>query len=336
MFAWCKFLLIIQQFFYNKEIEMKNLTKIFGAIIGTFFVTDGGVTLSEVNRIQAEHKQANDGFWTKVSEAVSGVFRQVVSFVGSGSASIPRELDVTKITVEEIGGYTAVAERNAKISVLMHSVKLWKRLQEELQKMDLRLHVVDSLPVAPEAPARPVSGTVCRPEDFMDLQKVDEMIANLKSDVLARFDFAFWKRANELNSRAAAIGKLLSEQDAFFRKLVSPLPQGGSQVNQTGVVITSWKRAYSETEAGELSELRDRLQIEYNDLQKQLNSCRKQIKDAVREYNLEQERQYQSVYGIYQVAAKTHNLEMERVRSAAETLRQEALQEIASLKVRTE
>ena len=170
----------------------------------------------------------------------------------------------------------------------------------------------------------------------MELQNIDEMIANLKSEVLARFDFAFWKKANELNSRAAAIGKLLSEQGAFFRKLVSPLPQGGSQVNQTGVVITSWKRSYTDEEAKGLQELRDQLQIEYNNLQKQLNSCRKQIKDAVREFNLEEERRYQSVYGIYQVKAKEHNLEMERIRSAAETLRQEALQEIASLKVRTE
>src|SRR3989344_2849999 len=163
----------------------------------------------------------------------------------------------------------------------------------------------------------------------MEMQNIDEMISSMKSEVLAKFDFAFWKKANELNSRAATIGKLLSEQGAFFRKLVSPLPQGSSQVNQTGVVITGWKRSYSEEEAKGLQELRDRLQAEYNDLQKQLNSCRKQIKDAVREHNANEERRYQSAYGVYKVAAEKHTLEMERIRSAAETLRQEALQELA-------
>jgi hypothetical protein len=82
--------------------------------------------------------------------------------------------------------------------------------------------------------------------------------------------------------------------------------------------------------------LRDELQSEYNGLQQQLNGCRKQIKDAVRVYNLDAERQYQTAYGLYQVEERKHSLEMERIRSAAEILRQQALQEIASLRVRVE
>jgi hypothetical protein len=320
---------------YKREIEMK-LTKIFGSVVATFFVAEGGVSLSEVARIQAESKQLNDGFWTKIQNAVNGVFQRVVQVIGGGSSGDPREIDTVKITVGEIGDYAGVAERNAHTAVLMHAVKLWKSLQAKLQNMDLHEHVVDSLPEAPVAPLRPTVGTVCRTEEFVELQNIDEMIANLKSEVLARFDFAFWKKANELNSRAAAIGKLLSEQGAFFRRLVSVTPAGETQTVQTGVVITSWKYAYSGTEANGLVELREKLQAEYNDLQRQLNGHRKQVKDAVREYNLEQERAYQLVFGTYQIAAKAHNLEMERVRSAAETLRQEALQELASLRVRTE
>ncbi len=313
---------------------MKNLTKIFGIIVATFFTTDGGVSLSEVNRVQAEHKQQNDSFWTKVQNAVSGYYRQVVTFVGSGMGSGARhEVEAPLITTQEIGGYAGVAKRNAEVSVLMSGLKLWKRLHGELQHMDLRLHVVDVLPEAPQLPAR---HTICGTESFMDMVNIDEMIDVLKPEVFAQFDFAFWKKAKELNSRAAAIGKLLSDRDAFFRKMVSPLPSGSSQVNQTGVVLTSWKCSYSEASVAEFVRQRDTLQNEYNDLQKQLNSCRKQIKDAVRVYDLEQERQYQTVYGTYQVAMKAHNLEMERIRSSAETLRQEALQEIASLKVRTE
>jgi len=169
----------------------------------------------------------------------------------------------------------------------------------------------------------------------MEMSNIDEMIATLKPEVLAKFDLAFWMNANELNSRAAVLGKLLSEQGSFFRELVKALPKGSEQTTQTGVVITQWKRAYSEESVGELSRLRDELQAGYNDLQKQLNGCRKQIKDAVRAYNLDAERQYQAAYGPYQVAAKAHNLDMERIRSAAETLRQQALQELATLRVRT-
>ena len=314
---------------------MEKLGRIFGSVVPTFFVSTGGVSLSEVSRIQAEHKQQNDGFWTKVQEATAGVFRQVVIVVGpAGSAS--HEIESAVITADEVNAYSGVANRNAETAVLMHAVKLWKRLQGELEEMDLQHYAADSLPEAPMAPDRLERGTVCRTDDFMDLQNIDEMIANLKSEVVAKFDFAFWKKANELNSRAAVIGKLLSEQGAFFRKLVSPLPQGKSETNQTGVVITSWKRAYGEEGTAEFLDLRDHLQAEYNDLQRELNGCRKQIKDALRAYNLGEERKYQAAYGDYQVAAKAYDLEMERIRSAAETFRQEALQEIASLRVRTE
>jgi hypothetical protein len=369
---------------------MEKLIKVFGFVIPTFFVTEGGVSLSEVSRIQAEHKQANDGFWTKVLEATEGVHRQVVTVVeGSGKAS--EEIDSPLITVGEINMYRDVATRNATTSVLMHGVKLWQKLQKELEVLDLRLYVVVGtpptaperpafpeapeepvLPEAPESPERPARGTVCSTEAFMELQNIDEMIASLKSEVLATFDFVFWKRANELNSRAATLGKLLSEQGAFFRKLVTPLPKGKSETTTSGVVITSWKRAYTPEGAIELGRTREDLQAEYNDLQKQLNGCRKQVKDAVREYNLAEERQYQVALNAYRLATETHRLavgrirtaydealrahgreieririayheamevhgrEMEQIRSAAETFRQEALQELAGLRVRTE
>lgn len=170
----------------------------------------------------------------------------------------------------------------------------------------------------------------------MEMSNIDEMIAVLNSDVLAKFNFAFWKKANELNSRAAVLGKLLSEQGSFFRELVKSLPKGGEQITQTGVVITIWERSYSDGNLAQFAKLREKLQEEYNDLQKQLNGYRKQIKDAVRAYNLDQERQYQIVYGSYKVEAERHALEMERIRSAAETLRQEAMQELAGLKVRVQ
>ena len=313
---------------------MEKLQKVFGAVIPTFFVSGGGVSLSEVSRIQAENKQQNDGFWTKVHEAVAGMFRPVVTVVGAGGGS--QEIESAIITTDEIHGYQGAAERNTRLAVLMHAVKLWHRLHKELEDMDLRLHVADSLPKAPALPAQPARGSVCDTDGFMELQNIDEMIATLRSDVLSRFDFAFWRRANELNSRAAVIGKLLSEEGAFFRKLVSSLPQGKSETIQGGVVITSWKRAYTKEKAWEFARLRDYLQRVYNDLQRQLNGCRKEIKDALREYNLVEERRYQVAYGEYQLTAKAYQLEMERIRSAGEMFRQEALQELAALRVRME
>lgn len=314
---------------------MEKLTKVFGSVVPTFFVAEGGVSISEVSRIQAEHKQANDVFWTKVQEATAGMFRQVVTFVSTAGGT-PHELESAVTTAEELNGYRGVGERNATTAVLMHAVKLWQRLHGELEGMDLEPFVADVLPGAPAMPDRADRGSVCRTEAFMDLQNIDEMVASLKSEVLEKFDFAFWKMANELNSRAAVLGKLLSEQGAFFRRLVAPLPQGKSETNQTGVVITSWKRAYDTEAVAEFATARDQLQAEYNDLQRQLSGCRKQIKDALREHNLAEERSYQAAYGAYQVAAKAYEVELERIRSSAETFRQEALQEIASLRVRTE
>lgn len=339
-----------------------KLQMIFGAQVPMFFTTTGGVSISAVARHQAESKQLNEDYKARISEAVPGVFRKVVSFVGAGSSS-PQTVDSPTISVKEIGGYGAAAERDAVTAGLMHGVKLFKSLQEQLQGMDLRLHVVELLPEvptmseypdAPLAPAKAKLGTLCSTVAFMDLSNIDEMIANLKSEVLAKFDFAFWKKANELNARAAVIGKLLSEQGSFFREIIKPLPKGNEQITQTGVVIFRWERSYSQEQLAEFASLRDTLQAEYNDLQMQLNGCKKQVKDAVRAYNLDQERLYQSAYGEYQLAFASHesavrdlwanhqekmmrhSLEMERIRSSAETLRQEALAELATLRVRTE
>jgi hypothetical protein len=188
----------------------------------------------------------------------------------------------------------------------------------------------------------------------MDLANIDQMIANLKPAVLQKFNFAFWRKANELNARAAAIGKLLSEQGSFFRELTKPLPKGSDQVTQTGVAIFRWEKSYNEEQTAAFVALRDSLQAEYNDLQKQLNGLKKQVKNAVRAYNLDVERQYQAAYGEYQLAYASyqaavneiqanhqdeltkHAQELERIRASAETLRQEALAELATLRVRTE
>ncbi|HEY4528247.1 MAG TPA: hypothetical protein VJJ48_00265 [Candidatus Paceibacterota bacterium] len=313
---------------------MEKLIQIFGVIIPTFFTTDGGVSLSEINRIQAENKQQNDKFWSKITDAVSGVYRKVVTFLGSGESS--RTISVSLVTTDEIREYRGVAERNAETASLMHALKLHKRLQEELQHMGLRQHVAEVLPEAPVRPLPAKRGTVCETDRFMEMTNIDEMIGAMNSEVLAKFELAFFVRANGLNSRAAALGKLLSEQGSFFRELVKPLPKGSEQATQTGVIVTQWEKSYPAETVAEFEVLRNELQAEYNDLQKQLNGCRKQIKDAVRAYNLDAERQYQLRYGSYQVEAERYSLEMERIRSAAETLRQQAQQQLAALRVRAE
>lgn len=85
------------------EREMEKLTRIFGSIVPTFFATANGVTLSEVARIQAENKQQNDKFWSDVSDAVTGIFQKVITYLGSGEAS--RTIKASTITVDKIGEY---------------------------------------------------------------------------------------------------------------------------------------------------------------------------------------------------------------------------------------
>lgn len=314
---------------------METLVKIFGVVVPTFFTSTGGVSLSEINRIQAEHKQKNDEFWSCVNEACEGIFRKELLYVGAGD-STARTLNTTTITPDGFSDYVGVAERNAQTSSLMHAVKLHKRLQEELKNKDLQLLVVEALPEAPERPEESEPGSSCSTDRFMELGTIDEMVANLNPSVLQKFDFAFWKQANELNSRAAVLGKLLSEEGSFFRAIIKPLPKDSEKTLQSGVVITAWKRAYGPESVAEFNALREKLQSEYNDLQKQLNSCKKQVKDALRAYNLDVELQYQTAYGLYRVATEKYNLEMERIRIAAETLRQQAQQELANLRVRVE
>ncbi len=313
---------------------MKNLTMIFGNIVGMFFTSDkSGISLSEISRITAEHKQKNDKFWSRISDGNNGVFTKVVRFIGAGDGR-PQSIEGTALTPDDILGYSGVADRNSETAVLMQALKLHKRLQAELTGMDLSAFVDKKVSEAPVRPMPAASGTICYTEEFMEMSNIDEMIANLSEPVLAKFDLAFFRKANELNSDAATIGKLLSEQGSFFRELVRPLPKGGEQIVSNGVVITTWRKSYSDGDLSKFDALREELQAEYNNLQKELNGHRKLMKDAVREFNLEQERLYQAAWGSYAVAAEKHAVEKEAVRASIETLRQEAMRELASLRVR--
>ncbi|MBI2644790.1 hypothetical protein HYW94_01260 [Candidatus Uhrbacteria bacterium] len=357
---------------------MEKLTKIFGSIVGTFLTSDGGESISAIGRLQAEMKQQNDEFWSAVADAKAGIHKEVVSFVGAGD-STPREFAGATITSEKIREIDGVAQRNAQTATLMYGLKVYQDMRKRLETMDLRLQIVDALPEQPqypvreevelpEAPAKPLlakRGSLCDTKVFMELDNIEEMIQNLNPEVLAKFDFAFWRKANELNSQAAALGKLISEKGSFFRELIKPLPKGDKQVTQSGVVITQWVMSYSEENLGEFSRVRDELQERYDSLQKQLNGCRKQVKDAVRAYNLDEERRYQTDWSeyaakrteydaeverlqaqeeskfqaaleVYRVLRQKYEVELERIRSAAETLRQQALSEMAGLRVRTE
>lgn len=324
---------------------------IFGAVVPTFFTTDidTGVSISEVSRRQAEYKQQNDAFYTLITEGTTGIFNKVIKFVGASSS--PAEVvSGRKLRPETFKECTSVGNRNAETALLMHGVKLYKNLEAWLQTSDLTgfvggLPSQPVLPTAPTAPARGKAATVCPANAFMELSTIDEMVANLNTIVIAKFDFDFWQEAVSLNAKAAAIGKLLTEKDSFFRALLKVAPNSSEQTCQTGVILTKWERSYTENEAAELQKVRDSLQEEYDRLQKQLNGMKKRVKDAVRAYNLEVEKTYQSELSKYQLEASKHRAEVdaltaqhaqavEKVRSSAETLRQEALAELATLRVR--
>jgi len=313
---------------------METLTRIFGQVVPTFFTTTGGVSMSEVARIQAENKQQNDKFWSVISDAVSSVFRKVLTFLGNAEAS--RTISGSTVAVDDIRNqYSSVAGRNAQTAVLMHGLKLLRRMETTLERMDLD-HLIADIPEAPVHVSSAKKGTTCDTSTFMEMTNIDDMIAHLHDAILVQFDFGFFRRANELNSKAAAIGKLLSEQGSFFRELLRPLPKGSEQATQTGVIVTQWEREYSPADLESFALLRDELRQEYENLQRQLNGCRKQIKDAVRAYNLDEERAYQTRYGAYRIEADRYDRACEQIRSAAETLRQQALGELAGLRVRVE
>jgi hypothetical protein len=327
---------------------MKKLEQIFGALVPTFFTESGGVSLSEIARRQAEAKQKNDTFTTLVAEATAGVFFKRVSFVGA-AGSPAEQVGGSVLEPQQLSAYSDVASRNAQTALLMHGLKLWRSLQDRLKMVDLT-SIVGQPPVAPDVkamqvPVRKAGGTLCPSEKFMEMGNIDEMVQALNPAIFTAFDFTFWKEATELNARAAVLGKLLSEQGCFFRQLNSPLPKAEQQPTQTGVIITQWARSYNASQLEAFAQQRDRMQAEYDTLQSNLNGFKKQIKDAVRAYDLEVEKNYQAEYGAYRIEHARYSAELasqqakyaqevESIRSSAETFRQEALAELASLRIR--
>lgn len=328
---------------------MQNLVKIFGPSVSIFFTTSGGMSLSAVARQQAENKNANDAFNSLVADATAGVYKKVVSFVGSG-ASESKTLQTVTISPDDLRECFKVGNRNAETAVLMHGVKLWKKYEAQLQTMDLTSFVgtAPKMPilVEPVRPSPAASGVVDNHvASFMELNSIDDMVLRMSAAALSKFKFDFFWNALQLNARAAAIGKLLSEKDSFFRQLLKPTPASSEQLVQSGSVITQWEKSYDWSTTQSFEKLRDELQAEYNKLQQELNGVKKLIKDVVREVTLAAEQNYQKEFGAYQLefakyeterkaAVEAYALQVEQLRSSAETLRQQALTELAALQIR--
>lgn len=318
----------------NKSIST-NLIKAAGAIVDVFFTKGDGVSISEVGRQQAESKQANDSFWAHVEGATNAIFTQELSFVGSGGGASER-LTPERLTVGEIRKYSGVADRSAQISTLMMALKLHKTLRARLEKMDFRDLVEETMPTFPQEPAPVRTGLAVEVMSFMDMDNIEEMIGSMYDEAFRNcgLDFQFFRKATELNSRAAVLGKLLSAQGAFFRGLVRPVPASKREMVSSGVVVTTWTKTYSEEEEAEFARLRNELQEEYNSLQRELNGYKKQLKDSVRQFILAEERRYQAELSDFQLKRAAYDAKEERIRSAAEVIRQECLAEMSALRIR--
>lgn len=314
---------------------MQSLIDFFGSIVGSFFTTGDGITLSEVGRVQANTSHKNNDFWSHLSEAALGVIVGKTSVIASGvKHDIPTKefkLDRKFVETERL----QVSEGESQLARLMFALKLFKSFEERLKTAhESELlgsdWVPENLPDSPRRKSLPISLSL---ERFVDLENLDQLI-DAAQGAHQHFSEHFFARAIEVNARAAVLGKILTSKDSFFRAVLKKAPSSLVRESGQGFQVIEYNLVYTDEELKQLESFRQQLSEEYEGLQKETNYYKASIKSRLRDLALEYEKEYQEQVALWSVSSQAESARLAEQTSRAEVKRRELQQELFNLRLK--
>lgn len=313
---------------------MKTVIKL-QPIVAKFFSEDGQYSITQANAIKNQNTNEAEMIVEKLNVAIYNRNVVVIGPTGSNQDTVT----VPKLTPADFGKLGLVMEQYAQNAVLGHGIQLFKSIETNIRTMsNLTIQEIFGITV-PELKAivpRPKSPISCSIDSFMELETIESMVVKLEQVVLDKLDYSMILRGLTLEAKAAVLGKQLTKKESFLKVILRAQPEILEKSTETnfGFVVQRALLAYSESEVKEFSDLRDKLYSDYTTIQSQVNGIKKTLKDLVRKEAAEMNKQYKDELETYQKLVREYNDNQATANTQAESLRLEALKELASLKIK--
>lgn len=168
-------------------------------------------------------------------------------------------------------------------------------------------------------------------ERYCAIEKVEELFKYANKELLDEIK-EYYVEGMQVEAQAAVYGKYVVNEDSPLRLIVKSKPIiNKSTFNSTNFIIESYERL--NIDLNEFKQLEEELMEHYTSLQKRRNMIMKIIKDKARELVGKYETEYSKELQEYNKENKCYVAMLSEIQSQCNIIKNELLQEAASLKI---
>lgn len=278
-------------------------------------------SLSQAQRIKEDNKNKSEKILSDLHNV--DLYNEVETVYTSNGITENIE-KVDRVKPWDFDKLSDVAEKFAQSALLGYGIKTISNVREKLETMDIRI-LANKLGI--ELPEQPTKQLVC-PEGinwYTDQNQVEVLFENLHPTLIEQY-IEHFPNALLKESSAAVYGKIVVNKSGFFRRLSKATKSidGCSTTNQTIIIKNKQVLAYDKSEFEDKDNM---LMNEYTNFQTSRNGIVKQLKDEMRELQV----QFDSEYSL---KLQEYNSKVKEIYAEVEGQRSKLLKELASLKIR--
>ena len=283
-----------------------------------------GISSSEAQRLKEENKNKAAYLLQNLEvkeERLYSTKREILSNTGFQTDTIGCE---NPHTVADFDCLKEVQELYSVSAILGASLKILDSVRDELSKMSVEM-LAEKLGQS-KTFIQPLLKTCLKGKsinNFCNEEKIEDLLQYAGTELVAATTPLF-KKGLAIESSAAVLGNQYTKPGNLIRKVSTlsnkqlPDKEAGGMLVYTYKIVAVDKEAFKEYEKT--------LAAKYTKLQQERNSIVKQIKDAARELEVKNMKEYQALLSQYHADKKEFE-------SMIEGVRLELLQEAASLKI---
>lgn len=283
-----------------------------------------GISSSEAQRIKEENKNEAAYLLQNLEvkeERLYSTKREILSSTGFQTNTTECE---NPYTVANFDCLVKVQELYSVSAVLGASLQLLDNVRDELSKMSVEV-LAEKLGLS-KTFIQPILKTCLKGKSinsFCNEEKIEDLLQYAGTELVAITALLF-KKGLSIEAKAAVLGNQYTKPDKLIRKVSTLSNKQLPDKESGGMLVYTYKIVAVDKEAFKAYE--SILAADYTKLQQERNLIVKQIKDAARELEVKNMKEYQALLNQYYADRKEFE-------SMIEGVRLELLQEAASLKI---
>jgi hypothetical protein len=324
------------------KIKNKNMKDLLHKVCPLTAIYFGETGLSATLANSKKNENANENAYLIRDIHSFNLYETHLTIVSDKGTQV-NKVSINKLKPENFDVLSAVAKNNGENALLGNAIKIFNESMDLIKKTSAQKLVefnngdvtLPELPQSKERKLSVIAGTV---DSIVQMERVEEIVANCTASVLERLDASLIKKALKLESEAATLGNVLTKKDCFLQIIIAAEPELATQetVANFALVIKQPKLAYSPDEVESFKNLFLSLQKKYQNIQGQLNGIKKTIKDTIRMTDVEFAKDYESNLAVFRKEYQIYQDKVNQINAQGEVLRQQLVQELLKLKILTE